>query len=164
MAGYSVSTEPSSRTSVGTFDFGLTEVNSGLNCPPSRRLTSFASYCLPISSNSTWMPIDQAACEYISFMTLSLVSCEPRATRRCVDVRDQGSRAMLCLGSHCEEPRGVAVRGQRDGRTLHSRPARARKRSRSRRRRGWRTIPPCRPRRLSDCRRSVDGRGTCRDG
>ena len=40
IAGNSVSTEPSSRTSVGTFDFGLTAVNSGLNCSPSRRLTA----------------------------------------------------------------------------------------------------------------------------
>ena len=43
MAGYSVSTEPSSRSSVGTFDFGFTPVNSGLNCAPSRRLTRTAS-------------------------------------------------------------------------------------------------------------------------
>src|SRR5271165_4688112 len=81
MAGYSVSTEPSSRTSVGTFDFGLTEVNSGLNCPPSRRLTSCASYGLPISSSSTWMPIEQAPGEYISFITLSssVANLAPRA-------------------------------------------------------------------------------------
>ena len=34
---------PSSRTSVGTFDFGLTAVKSGLYCAPSRRLTASAS-------------------------------------------------------------------------------------------------------------------------
>jgi hypothetical protein len=60
MAGYSVITEPSSRSSVGTFDFGFTPVNSGLNCAPSRRLTSTASYGAPISSSSTWMPTEQA--------------------------------------------------------------------------------------------------------
>ncbi len=43
MAGYSVSTLPSSRSSVGTFDFGFSPAKSGLNCAPSRRLTSTAS-------------------------------------------------------------------------------------------------------------------------
>src|SRR3954469_15835085 len=116
MAGNSVSTEPSSRTSVGTFDFGLTEVKSDLNCAPSRKFTSCASYGLPISSSSTWMPIEQAPGEYISFISLSLVGCEPRVTHQCADDRDQGSRAMWCRDSHCETARGVAVRGQRGGR------------------------------------------------
>ena len=43
MAGYSVSTEPSSRVRVGTLDFGLMAVKSGLNCSPSMSLRGEAS-------------------------------------------------------------------------------------------------------------------------
>ena len=60
MAGYSVSTVPSSRARVGTLDFGFTAVKSGLNWAPSRRFTGTASYGAPISSSSTWMPSEQA--------------------------------------------------------------------------------------------------------
>ncbi len=59
MAGNSVSTEPSSRTSVGTLDFGLTRVRSRSGTG-TWVATFSASYGLPISSNNTWMPREQA--------------------------------------------------------------------------------------------------------
>src|SRR3954469_13834373 len=97
MAGNSVSTEPSSRTSVGTFDFGLTEVKSDLNCAPSRRFTSCASYGLPISSSSTWMPTEQAPGEYISFMTSPSVSVASLAP--CADARALKTEVLAQCGA-----------------------------------------------------------------